>query len=324
MANTVTKIETQAKAGDIMEAVITRGDIGLLNPEERAKYYVRVCESVGLNPITKPFEYITLNGKLTLYARKDCTDQLRQIHNISVTELIESERDGVFIVTAKVINGKGRTDAAKGAVTITGLKGDALANALMKAETKSKRRATLSICGLGFLDETEIETIPQEATRLTTLPKKDAKDVYIRLQEEIHKATSRPDLKKWGADNADRIKLLPEDWQDILRMRFEERLADLRQQEGTPPAESSDGIPPFLNRAPKANTYPNPKIDLDGFYKFAREKLMAAKTSDDLVLTWDLYIEPHNKDMFPPDKENLMVIYRQREREIEQTPLGAG
>jgi hypothetical protein len=43
---------------------------------------------------------------------------------------------------------------------IKGLQGDALANALMKAETKSKRRVTLSICGLGMLDETEMETIP--------------------------------------------------------------------------------------------------------------------------------------------------------------------
>ena len=30
----------------------------------------------------------------------------------------------------------------------------------MKAETKAKRRATLSIVGLGLLDETETETIP--------------------------------------------------------------------------------------------------------------------------------------------------------------------
>jgi hypothetical protein len=45
-------------------------------------------------------------------------------------------------------------------VATVGLKGDALANALMKAETKSKRRVTLSICGLGMLDETEVDTIP--------------------------------------------------------------------------------------------------------------------------------------------------------------------
>jgi hypothetical protein len=36
-----------------------------------------------------------------------------------------------------------------------------LANAFMKAETKAKRRVTLSICGLGFLDESEIESIAE-------------------------------------------------------------------------------------------------------------------------------------------------------------------
>ena len=49
-----------------------------------------------------------------------------------------------------------------GAVPIAGLKGEEFANALMKAETKAKRRATLSICGLGVLDETEVETITDE------------------------------------------------------------------------------------------------------------------------------------------------------------------
>jgi len=51
-----------------------------------------------------------------------------------------------------------RSDASTGAVSIKGLSGDALANAMMKAETKAKRRVTLSICGLGLLDETEVET----------------------------------------------------------------------------------------------------------------------------------------------------------------------
>jgi hypothetical protein len=43
---------------------------------------------------------------------------------------------------------------------VGGLKGEALANAEMKAVTKAKRRLTLSICGLGWLDETEISTVP--------------------------------------------------------------------------------------------------------------------------------------------------------------------
>jgi hypothetical protein len=51
-------------------------------------------------------------------------------------------------------------------VPVTNLKGEALANAFMKAETKAKRRATLSICGLGILDESELDTMPQ-ATQVT-------------------------------------------------------------------------------------------------------------------------------------------------------------
>jgi hypothetical protein len=144
----------------IMEQVIIKGDLSKLTPEERTKYYMKVCESIGLNPLTKPFEYIALNGKLQLYALKACTEQLRGIHDVSVTDLTETLVNDVFIVTAKVRNGDGRTDAAKGAVPIKGLTGEALANAMMKAETKAKRRATLSLCGLGWLDESEIESIP--------------------------------------------------------------------------------------------------------------------------------------------------------------------
>ncbi len=155
--------ETAPNGAEIMEQIIVKGDLSKLTPEERGQYYMTVCKSVGLNPLTKPFEYISLNGKLTLYALRACTDQLRAIHGVSVEEMTESERDGVFVVTAKVKDKAGRTDISKGAVSIGNLKGDALCNALMKCETKAKRRATLSICGLGFLDESEIETIPDSA-----------------------------------------------------------------------------------------------------------------------------------------------------------------
>ncbi len=155
-----TAITIDQSKGGMLEQVLIQGDLKSLSPEQRSTYYMKVCESVGLNPLTKPFEYITLNNKLTLYALRSCTDQLRSIYKVSVEEMTETEREGVFIVTAKVRNVEGRTDVAKGAVSISGLKGESLANALMKAETKAKRRATLSICGLGMLDETEVETIP--------------------------------------------------------------------------------------------------------------------------------------------------------------------
>jgi hypothetical protein len=65
----------------------------------------------------------------------------------------------IYIVTARAKDRTWHEDESTGAVALGTLKGDALANVLMKAETKSKRRVTLSIAGLGWLDETEPETI---------------------------------------------------------------------------------------------------------------------------------------------------------------------
>lgn len=148
--------ETRATA---IEQALIGGDLSQLSPADRVDYYRRVCESLGLNPLTKPFAYIVLNGKLQLYALKDCTEQLRKLHGVSIVELTSQRLEDVFVVTAKALLPGGRADAATGAVAIGTLKGEALANALMKAETKAKRRATLSICGLGMLDETEAESI---------------------------------------------------------------------------------------------------------------------------------------------------------------------
>lgn len=145
----------------MVEKVVVQGDLSVLTPSERLAYYKQVCESVGLNPMTKPFEYIRLNNKLTLYAKRDATDQLRSLRGISIEITSREKVDDLYIVTARATEkSTGRTDESVGAVNLGSLKGEAAANAIMKAETKSKRRVTLSIAGLGFLDETEIASIP--------------------------------------------------------------------------------------------------------------------------------------------------------------------
>ena len=144
---------------DILEKVLVSGDLSKLTSQERLHYYSRLCESLGLNPLTRPFEYIYLQGRLTLYARRDCTDQLRRLHNVAINIVARERIDDVYAVTARATMPNGRSDESVGAVSIEGLKGDALANAIMKAETKAKRRVTLSIVGLGWLDESEIETV---------------------------------------------------------------------------------------------------------------------------------------------------------------------
>lgn len=155
-----------------IERVLISGDLAALTQDQRLAYYNSTCESLGLNPLTRPFDYITLNGKLTLYARKDATEQLRKIHGVSITQLEKTFHEGLYIVTALATDKTGRADASTGAVTITGLKGEALANALMKAETKAKRRVTLSICGLGMLDETEAADVTSQQSTLVIEPVK--------------------------------------------------------------------------------------------------------------------------------------------------------
>ena len=145
-----------------IEQVLIGGDLSALKTDERLNYYNAVCASIGLNPLTKPFAYITLNGKLQLYALKDCTEQLRKIHGVSITQVDPKQIGDLLVVVASAADREGRVDSSTGAVNVKGVTGENLANAMMKCETKAKRRVTLSICGLGMLDETEVDTLRQQ------------------------------------------------------------------------------------------------------------------------------------------------------------------
>ena len=151
--------------GQTVERVLLDGDLGKLTASQRVAYYGKICEALGLNPLTRPFEYIVLNGRLVLYARRECTEQLRKLHKVSLSIVARELTEELYAVTAKAQLLDGRTDESIGVKSLAGLKGDARANAMMTAETKAKRRVTLSICGLGLLDETEVADIPPTATR---------------------------------------------------------------------------------------------------------------------------------------------------------------
>lgn len=173
-----------------LERVVLEGNLAGLTEGERVAYYARVCESLGLNPLTRPFEYMSLQGKLTLYARKDATDQLRGLHAVTI-DRIERERDaemGLSIVTAYARDRYGRTDTSIGVMSIKGLSGEALANALMKAETKAKRRVTLSICGLGWMDEVEA----QDARAIEVAPRQQLSSAIRSRTAALTGGTNEP------------------------------------------------------------------------------------------------------------------------------------
>jgi hypothetical protein len=147
--------------GELMEKIILGNDIGGLSPIEKVQYVNSVCKTIGLNPVTRPIQLIKFQGKEIPYFTKDASEQLRKINKVSIHKVDTKILDGsIYVVTVYATSYDGRQDSSTGVISISGLKGDALANAMMKAETKAKRRVTLSICGLGFIDESEAESLP--------------------------------------------------------------------------------------------------------------------------------------------------------------------
>ena len=146
----------------IIESLVTSGDVASLNPAQRVEYYNYRCHMLGLDPAGQPFEYIKLNGKLVLYAKAACCQQLARSRQLTSQIVSSTVQDDLYVVQARVQSSDGRFTDNLGAAPIKGLSGEAKVNAMLKATTKALRRATLAHEGLGMLDETEIESIPAE------------------------------------------------------------------------------------------------------------------------------------------------------------------
>ena len=158
--------QNQNQQTSIANQLILQGDLSKLSAGDKVRYYNGYCERMGLDPFTKPFDILRLNGKEVLYCTRSGTQQLNKLHKVShlITSRDTNAEAGVYIVTSKASLPDGRCTESIGAVNIAGLKGEMYANAIMKAETKAKRRATLDLLGLGVLDESEAESIPNAST----------------------------------------------------------------------------------------------------------------------------------------------------------------
>jgi len=215
------------------ELALIQGDLSKLTEAERLSYYRTVCTSVGLNPATKPLGYIAFQGKLVLYATRNCTDQLRQLHGVTLVSHEIREAEGVLFATVSMRDRSGRTDTDIGAVPIKGVTGEPLANAYMRCLTKAKRRCTLSLCGLSMLDETEMDTI--SGARIVDEPAPQAPQA-LQAKALVQPKSDEPVEKKLVANAQRRDHLLseftmlfnsaknfgrlPADWQQYIRSAF--------------------------------------------------------------------------------------------------------
>ena len=208
----MTQNKNQDQQTSIANQLILQGDLSKLSANDKVRYYNGYCERMGLDPFTKPFDILRLNGKEVLYCTRSGTQQLNKLHKVShlITSRDTNAEAGVYIVTSKASLPDGRCTESIGAVNIAGLKGEMYANAIMKAETKAKRRATLDLLGLGVLDESEAESIPNASTvalqtMVEALPQMEVEAVEVieedpelsigRLAIAIKKASNIVELK---------------------------------------------------------------------------------------------------------------------------------
>jgi hypothetical protein len=188
----------------MVDSLVTRGDWSGLNPAERARVYTAVCKQHGLNPMSQPFAFLRLNGKEVLYANRGATDQLAAMHHVN-RKIIDGPKivdicgTKVALCTAEATLPNGRVETATATLPVV----DPV-NLYMKLETKAKRRATLSILGLGMMDEMETETIPgaeRLAMGAVTLVRDDAPAQLAAPDDEFPAidATSLDGLASWYA-----------------------------------------------------------------------------------------------------------------------------
>lgn len=176
MPDKVQKYTGDTITEDQFAELVQTMNVAILTSTQRASFLWHYAKSLGLDPNTKPFDLIpSQTGKLIIYANRAASDQLRQLHKLSIEELYTGplllgteERKDVWITKVRVKDPEGRSEDHVGAVGIDGLTGESLANAIMKCSTKASRRGTIAFCGLGMLDETEVASIPNLSTDTST------------------------------------------------------------------------------------------------------------------------------------------------------------
>jgi hypothetical protein len=153
------------QAAGALEHILATGDLLELTPPQRIGHYLALCKSLGLNSLSRPFDWLTLDSRLVLYPNKSCGEQLRRLHQISV-KLVRKEQVGdLFVVEVEGRAPNGRSDFASKYVPTTAWDARAqrqvrlapplLANAYAKAETGAKRRLIMSMVGLAGLPDTD-------------------------------------------------------------------------------------------------------------------------------------------------------------------------
>lgn len=212
------KNELAQLPNEIVSSIILNNDLSRLSKEQQVQYVAYRCQKAGLDVAGSPFNLIpNKEGKLFLYANKEAAAQLNQLRSLSPVVSKEEflMENTIYKVTYKVTeNGRSTEDCgAVGLVKIKkGINGqpdeprkmspDEVADAIMKAHTKAKRRAILTHCGIGTndLDEPLIvvdQPQKEEIKQAEAVVKDVKKDAPAREAKEPPKEEAKKEPGIW-------------------------------------------------------------------------------------------------------------------------------
>lgn len=227
-----------------IEQVLVTGDLASLKPAERVLYYKSLCQSMGLNPLAKPFEFLLLKKPgeetptLTLYATASLADQLRARHGVSVRVVSKHTEDGVYYTEVEGSLPNGRTEIEIAGVPVVREDGEwkttqngkrywagngvwkplsplDTANARMKCFTKAKRRVTLRLISMGF-DLFDGDALPQGGYEEVSVA-----DGYT--EHERPRPAVDPTVNPFAVTDAEKIQ----DWMERRRLTRSGEVYDL-------------------------------------------------------------------------------------------------
>jgi len=182
------------------------GDYSKLSDDQRAQLHLQMCTSLGVNPLTRPFEWIefydpeTRGKKLTLYPKSSLADQLSYVHRIRVRTVEEKMVGTLYklVLEGTMPDGRSETNVAYlDMVDREGkpLRGQRHGNGLMKARTKCKRRLIFGMVGMSMPDRDSLQdartVVVDGAGRILDNPTDEERELADdpRLQRVLHEPT---------------------------------------------------------------------------------------------------------------------------------------
>jgi hypothetical protein len=203
------QLTMEMDASKAMSAYLRTGDLTSLPEPEKDKVLVKMCAHYGLDPIMRPFVMITLNGKQIWYPTKAATDQVAVKFKLTreLLEIKENVERGILECRVRIFQDANvRSETFVAAVSISEfvktnggqivtkiISGEAYANALMKVESKAKRRATLGWLGItDYYENDGSEITDKHMVNVTPMAELQIEETKIHLADQVTATESLP------------------------------------------------------------------------------------------------------------------------------------